>query len=96
MFLPHCNLGTLLSYRGDEQVIAPFLITLRIANRSALASGSVVSGSVGSVRFGSQGRSTGDSGTLSDKNPVGLVEANGKSSDGVGGGVKTTVDQVTS
>lgn len=40
------------------QVVAPFLITLRVANRRALTSEMIASGNVGSMHFRSQGRST--------------------------------------
>ena len=55
---------------NDEQCIAPFLIVLRVANRTALTSEAVVSGNVGSIRFKSQGESTGVDGTFLDGNPV--------------------------
>jgi len=44
---------------AQNQVIAPFLITLRVANQSALTSKTIVSGNIGSIRFVSQGESTG-------------------------------------
>jgi len=44
---------------AQNQVIAPFLITLRVANQSALTSKTIVSGHIGSMRFKSQGESTG-------------------------------------
>ena len=48
----------LLSYHGEVQVIAPFLITIRVASRRALTNEMISSGGVGSIHFRSQGRST--------------------------------------
>ena len=58
-----------LSNDDVKQCIAPFLIVLRVANRTALTSETVASGNIGSIRFRSQGESTGMDGTLSDGNP---------------------------
>ena len=61
------------------QVIAPFLIILRVANRTALTSGAVTSGNVGSIHFRSGGGSTdgpmGSSGETSDGFGVGSQES---------------------
>ena len=46
-FLAHPNIGT--SNHDDEQVIAPFLITIQVANRRALTGDGVVSGDFGSI-----------------------------------------------
>lgn len=54
-----------LSNRGDEQTIAPFLITLRVANQNASTNVSIISGDAGSIHFRSQGKSTGGNGALS-------------------------------
>ena len=62
----YLNPWMLLSNRGDGQVIAPFLIVLRVANRTSLTSKAIVSGNVGSIRFKSQTNSSvGGDGTLS-------------------------------
>lgn len=45
---------------AQNQVIAPFLITLRVANQSALTSKTIVSENVGSMQFRTQGESTTD------------------------------------
>jgi hypothetical protein len=76
-FVTHRSLGTWLSNRGDEQVIAPFLIILRVANRSALTSDTITSGKVGSLHFKSEGKSTSDNGILPDEYPTSSTEANG-------------------
>ena len=47
----------LLTNSGDEQVIAPFLTVLRVANRKT-PSNSIISGDIGSIRYLSQGEST--------------------------------------
>ena len=52
------HLGT--SSNGGGQVIAPFLIILRVANGGALTSNAVTSGNLGSLRFDSGGGSTGE------------------------------------
>ena len=49
----------LLANHGYTQVIAPYLIILRVAKRRALTSESI-SGSVGSIHFRSQGSTDGD------------------------------------
>lgn len=81
---------------GDEQVIAPFLITLRVANQRALTGDMIYSGnSIGSIRFRGQGESTGDDRTcpirtLSEGNHMTSIQLNGETpgDDGVGiGGI---------
>ena len=73
-FLP-CDI-TSPSDHGCTQVIAPYLIILRVAKRRALTSQSV-SGTVGSIYFKSQG-STDCDGSLSDKDPANTMEVNGE------------------
>ena len=41
----------MLSNCGNTQVIVPFLITLRVANRRALTSKEIISGSISSIHF---------------------------------------------
>lgn len=43
---------------GDKQVIAPFLITLRMANQTALTSDTIISGNIGSLHFQGTEKST--------------------------------------
>ena len=58
--LMDCYLGTLVSDRGQPtQVIAPYLIILRVAKRRELTS-ETISGSIGSIRFRSQLATDGD------------------------------------
>ena len=74
----HHNLETELSDRSYVQVIAPFLIILRVANRRALTSDIITSGATSTILFGSQGESTDDDGTLTDGDPIFRVEAIGE------------------
>ena len=59
-----------MSDDDDKQCIAPFLIVLRVANRTALTSEAVVSGSISSIRFRTQGELTGGDGSLLNGNPT--------------------------
>jgi len=71
---------------AETQVIAPFLITLRVANQST-------SGTVGSIHFGSRGRPIGGSGALPAVYPTSSMNGFGKTSgDQHGVGTVTTVD----
>ena len=72
------HLGSELTNRGGKQVIAPFLIILRVANRTALTSNTIASGNIGSIQFNSHGESTGDNGTLPDENPPSSTATNGE------------------
>lgn len=75
---PLRNFGTQLSNHGQQQVIAPFLIVLRVANRTALTSDVTASRKIdGSIRFKSEGVSTGNQ-TFHDGNPASSVETNGE------------------
>ena len=67
----------LSSNRGVEQVIAPFLITLRVANQRALTIKAIVSGNPSSIRFGIRGASSGGSETLVDGQPTNVIEIGG-------------------
>ena len=72
------NTGSPLSNHGSEQVIAPFLIILRIADRSAVASDATASGSSGTNQFTSRGESVGSNEIPPDVSPTGSVAASGK------------------
>ena len=97
VFLTHHNLGSSLSNRGNEQVIAPFLIIFRVANRTALTTDTIATGDIpiGSLHFASQGGSEGRV-TLSDGYPLAIVDMSGDVFDGrgVSASVETTVDEV--
>ena len=69
-----CDLGMARVNHNDGQVIAPFLVILRVANRSALTSNTIAFKDPGSIRFRSRGQSVGDDGTLHDADPGGSME----------------------
>ena len=85
-----------MSNYDGVQVIAPYLIILRVANRKALTSNMLSSGSgaVGSIRFASQGGSTGDDGSLPDGNPEQLMGMNDRVPSESDAGVENTIDEV--
>ena len=68
------GLGTRWSNLCIHQVIAPFLITLRVANQRSSKNDTTVSGNVGSMRFSSQGKSAGGE-TLPSRHPMGSMDA---------------------
>ena len=74
-----------------EQVIAPLLIVLRVANRRALTSEAIVSGNIGSIRFRSQGESADDSGTVAYEYPTGSVGTDGGNPSGLPDGSEDTI-----
>jgi len=76
---------------GPIQVIAPFLITLRVAKRTALTSDTVTSGVVGPIRFRTQ-VSTGVSETL--QNTVSWMETNGGTLSEPGTRVEDIIEEV--
>ena len=54
----------------DQQTIAPLLITLRVAKLSTAASGSIISETTSSIRFGGHGESIGGNGSIPDRYPM--------------------------
>lgn len=85
-FLPRVNYDV-------EQVIAPYLIVLRVADQSALTSKAVASGNVGSMHFRTQGESTtGNIETIPGVSPVDSEDAFGKARGEFGVGVQTPID----
>ena len=87
-FLSHHNLES--SNNSEEQAIASFLVTLRIANQGTSTNISVVSGNIGSIHFGSRGRSTGGDGVALDESPMSSVDANGETRVEPDFGIETT------
>ena len=81
----------LLSNHGIEQVIAPFLILLRVVNRRALTSDIIIPGGISSTSL-SQGESIGGSGLTPDGKGANLVGTRGKTSDELAVAVETTFD----
>ena len=70
--------GTFPPNHGDKQVIAPFLITLRVANRTALTSEDITTGNIiGSIHFDGRGKSVNDKGTFADGNSEIYIEMDG-------------------
>ena len=75
----------MLCNRDDQQLIALFLIILRVADRRALTSETIASGSVGSIhRMSNGGATEGDSETLPDDSHVSSVDADGETPGGLG------------
>ena len=80
------------SDHGCIQVIAPYLIILRVAKRRALTSQSVPR-AVGSIYFKSQG-STDCDGSLPDKDPANTMEVNGEAAGELFAGDENVVEGV--
>lgn len=59
----------------ETQVIAPFLITLRVANRRALTKGAIASGNISSLHFASRGELTDFDRTFIDGNRMNSMNA---------------------
>ena len=95
LFLMHRNIGT-LSGRCCVQVIAPYLIILRVANRRALTSNSLTSRAVGSIQFVSQGGLSGDNGSFPDGGPTRPVGIDDDVPGERGTGVENTIEEVPS
>lgn len=72
-----------MSNHGDKQVIAPFLIMVRVTNRSALTS-DMVTESGGSIHFMSRGTLASGGVTHPDGDPMDSIDANGKISGELG------------
>ena len=76
------------------QVIAPFLITLRVANRTALTSEMTTLGYTESIRFRTQGESVGGgNGTSLGGDSTSLIDAGGEMSDKLGVGAGIIIDE---
>ena len=78
------------SNHDDKQVIATFLIILRVANRSPLTS-QTITGSNNSIHFRRQGNLTGRNELLSDTYPMSPMGTNGKTTGEIGVGVGATI-----
>ena len=84
---------TLLSNHGHTQVIAPYLIILRVASRRALTSDSI-SRTSESIRFKSQGSMDGD-GSIPDGDPANAMEVNGEAPGELGAGDENAIEEVS-
>ena len=82
----------MISNCGNHQVVVPFLVTLRVANRSEVTSRAVLTGS--SIQLESQVRLQGETETLPDGSSVGVTKADGEATDNQGAGVENTIDEV--
>ena len=82
----------MISNCGNHQVIAPFLVTLRVANRSEVTSRAILTGS--SIQFESQVRLQGETDTLPDGSSVGVTKVDAEATDNDGVGVENTTDEV--
>jgi len=81
---------------SEVQVIAPFLITLRVANRTALTEHTIVSGDLGSIHFVSQGDSESGDRSVHDENPTNLKDGRGETPSGeLDVGAKNVIEEVT-
>lgn len=83
----------MVSNHEGEQVISPFLIILRVANRKALTSDTIISGSIGSMHFDTHEGAMEDNETFPDENLAGSVDTNKEASSGVG---VAAIDEVPS
>ena len=90
--LMHCNPGILPSDHCHIQVIAPYLIIIRVANQRALTTDSI-SGTIGSMRFRSQGSTDGD-GSLPDGDPTDSMEIYSGSAREPGTGDGSSIEEV--
>jgi hypothetical protein len=81
-----------------HQVIAPYLIIVRVAKRKALT-GETVSGTSESIRFRGQSQATTDDGsTLPDENDVDSMEVNGvgEAPGELGAGTEDAIEEIQS
>ena len=79
---------------GGDQVIAPLLIVLRVANRSALTSETITSGNVGSLHFRSQGKTTSGDEAISEEHPTSSVDKDRETPTESGVGTQAAIDEV--
>ena len=79
-------------YRNDGQVIAPFLVILRVANRKALTSETILSGTAGSIQFNPQMKPSAGNGTLADRYPTSSMDTYGETPGELEVGAEITID----
>src|ERR1700753_412888 len=91
----HYNVWMLLSNYHDGQVITPYLIILRVANRRALTSEAISGvGNADSIRFNSFERTTGDDGIIYDGSPMNSMGTNRDPPVGIGFVVEDPIEEV--
>ena len=78
---------------GRTQVIAPYLITLRVAKRRAMTTESI-SGTAESILFRSQGSTADADGSLPDGDPVNSTEVNGETAREIVAGDESAIEEV--
>ena len=75
-------------------MIAPFLILLRVAKRSALTSETTALGPLSTPRFRGDGELVGGDATISHRNPTNSMEVNGGIPTEGGIGAENTIEEV--
>ena len=91
--------GTSTSNRGDGQVVAPYLIILRVAKQRALTSEMVAfgSGTMGSIRFKSQTTTGGEEEEyFHEGDPTASMQADYEASDKPGASAGNEIEEVPS
>ena len=78
---------------GDEQVIAPLLVTLRVANKTAATSNSTISRTVDPIRFRSQ-ESTGGYNGPPDEGLVSSMDVSGEALNELNVGDEKSIQEV--
>jgi hypothetical protein len=91
---PGC--GGIVFNPDADQVIAPFLVILRVANQRALTNGVTAPVDADSIRFRSREKSTGGTETIPDGHPMNSMGTNGETPSGHVSGTETTIDEVPS
>ena len=86
------HVGTFLSDHGNKQVIAPFLIILRVANQRSLTGGSIVPRNISSLHFGSKWKSSGGHDTLPSGYSMDSTDVDEKTPEVLGIGTESSVD----
>lgn len=75
------------------QVIAPFLIIIRVANQSALTSKTIASGNMSSIEFGSRGEVISGSESVSEREPMGSTDVHDETLDDSGAAAENTIEE---
>ena len=86
------RLGTFLSDHSNKQVIAPFLIVLRVANQRSLTGDAIVPRNVSSLHFGSKWKSSGGHDTLPRGSSMDSTDVDEKTPGVLGIGTESSVD----
>ena len=84
--------GTFLSDYDNKQVIAPFLIILRVANKRSLTGDSIIPRDISSLHFGSKWKSSGGHNTLPGGYSMDSTDVDEKTPGVPGIGTESSVD----